>query len=100
MPETRHYILEENESESSMEHCNYFKFADDDDDDDDVTSIICSDAGSRTTIRTEEFNNLRRRFGEMDNEFHEHGRRLQRIEKKFKAMTCVIAFCVFLYFIM
>ncbi|GMP61690.1 hypothetical protein CsSME_00024059 [Camellia sinensis var. sinensis] len=69
-------------------HCNYFKFADEDDDG--AISTIRSDAGSRTTIRTEEFNDLRRRLGEMDNEFLEHDRRLQRMEKKFKAMTCVI----------
>ncbi|GMP61691.1 hypothetical protein CsSME_00024059 [Camellia sinensis var. sinensis] len=97
-PETRHCIPEQNESESSKKHCNYFKFADEDDDG--AISTIRSDAGSRTTIRTEEFNDLRRRLGEMDNEFLEHDRRLQRMEKKFKAMTCVIAFCVFMYFIM
>ncbi|KAL7235190.1 hypothetical protein ACSBR1_018643 [Camellia fascicularis] len=93
-PETRHYVSEENESE---EHYNYFKFANDDDDD--IISTICSNAGPRTTIKTEEYNDLRRRLGEMDNEIHEHGIRLQRIEKNFMAITCVIVFCVLLYFI-
>ncbi|KAL7191856.1 hypothetical protein ACSBR2_023852 [Camellia fascicularis] len=70
---------------SAKEHYNYFKFADNDDDD--VTSTIRSNAGPRTAIRTEEFNDLRRRLGEMDNTIHEHSRRLQRMEKIFKAMT-------------
>ncbi|KAL7189042.1 hypothetical protein ACSBR1_038836 [Camellia fascicularis] len=82
---------------SANEHCNYFKFADNDDDD--VTSIIRSNAGPRTTIRTKEINGLRRRLGEMDNAIHEHGRRLQKMEKIFKTMTYVVVFCVFLYFI-
>ncbi|CAL5335777.1 unnamed protein product [Camellia sinensis] len=80
--ETRHYVLEENESESANEHCNYFKFTDDDDDD--VTSTIHSNVGPRTAIRTEEINDLKRRLGEMDNAIHEHGRRLQMMEKIFK----------------
>ncbi|CAL5390996.1 unnamed protein product [Camellia sinensis] len=37
---------------------------------------------------------------EMDTEIHDHGRRLRRIEKNFKAMIYVIVFCVILYFIM
>ncbi|XP_028099699.1 uncharacterized protein LOC114299208 [Camellia sinensis] len=83
---------------SANEHCNYFRFADNGDDD--VTSTTHSNAGRRTDIRIEEINDLRRRLGEMDNAIHEHDRRLQRIEKIFKAMTYVIVFCVFLYFIM
>ncbi|KAL7203942.1 hypothetical protein ACSBR2_017075 [Camellia fascicularis] len=80
---------------TSNDHCNYFRwFADDDDDDDDdITSSIRANAGPRTDSRTEEINDLRTRLGE-------HDRRLQRIEKIFKAMTYVIVFCVFLYFIM
>ncbi|CAL5386600.1 unnamed protein product [Camellia sinensis] len=70
---------------STKEHCNYFKFVDDNNDDD-VTSIIRSNAGPQTAIRTEEFNDLRRRFGEMDNAIHKHGRKLQRMEKIFKGM--------------
>ncbi|XP_028094244.1 uncharacterized protein LOC114294321 [Camellia sinensis] len=64
------------------EHCNYLAFADDDDND--VAS---------TDIRTEEINELRRRVGE-------HDKRLERMEKILKAMTYVIVFCVFFYFIM
>ncbi|GMP24939.1 hypothetical protein CsSME_00002031 [Camellia sinensis var. sinensis] len=74
---------------SANKHCNYFRFADDDDND--VTS---------TDIRTEEINDLRRRLGEMDNAIHEHDRRLERMEKIFKAMIYVIVLCVFFYFIM
>ncbi|CAL5401620.1 unnamed protein product [Camellia sinensis] len=80
---------------SANEHCNYFRFTDDDD----VTSTIRANARPRTDSRTEEINDLRRRLGEMDNAIHEHDRRLQRMEKIFKAMTYVIVFCVFLYFI-
>ncbi|CAL5425274.1 unnamed protein product [Camellia sinensis] len=68
-------------------------FADDDDDDDDITSSTSTNAGPQTDSRTEEINDLRRRLGE-------HDRRLQRMEKIFKAMAYVIVFCVFLYFIM
>ncbi|CAL5322467.1 unnamed protein product [Camellia sinensis] len=67
---------------SVNENYNYFSFADDDDND--VTF---------TDIRTEEINDLRRRLGE-------HDRRLERMEKSFKAMAYVIVFCVFFYFIM
>ncbi|KAL7229818.1 hypothetical protein ACSBR2_008384 [Camellia fascicularis] len=83
---------------STKEHCNYFKFADDDDED--VTSTIRSNTGLRKAIRTEEFNDVRTRLSEMDNEIHDHGRRLRRMEKNFKAMIYVIVFCVILYFIM
>ncbi|XP_028111679.1 uncharacterized protein LOC114309995 [Camellia sinensis] len=73
---------------TTNEHCNYFKwFAnDDDDDDDDITSLIRANDGPPTDARTEEINDLRRR--------------VERIEKIFKAMTYVIVFCVFWYFIM
>ncbi|KAL7176428.1 hypothetical protein ACSBR2_029877 [Camellia fascicularis] len=80
---------------SADEHCNYFRFTDDDHDD--VTFTICSNAGPRTATRTEEINDLKRRLGEMDNAIHEHDRRLQRMDKIFKAMTYVIVFCVFFY---
>ncbi|GMP59616.1 hypothetical protein CsSME_00022833 [Camellia sinensis var. sinensis] len=50
-----------------------------DEDDDDTSSIIHSNVGPRKTIRTEKLNDLQRRLCEMDNEIHEHGRRLQRI---------------------
>ncbi|KAF5954442.1 hypothetical protein HYC85_007298 [Camellia sinensis] len=84
---------------SANENCNYFSWADDDDDDD-VTSAIRANSGPRTDSRTEEINDLRRRNDLMDNAIHEHERRLQRMEKILKAMTYVIVFCAFLYFIM
>ncbi|KAL7223588.1 hypothetical protein ACSBR1_025109 [Camellia fascicularis] len=84
-------------NDSTNGHCNYFRFADDDDND--VTATIHVNAGPRTDSRTEEINDLRRRLGEMDNAIHEHDRRLQRMEKIFKAMTYVIVFFVFFYFI-
>ncbi|CAL5435000.1 unnamed protein product [Camellia sinensis] len=80
------------------EHCNYFKFADDDDED--VTSTIHSNTGLCKVVRIEEFNDVRTRLSEMDTEIHDHGRRLRRMEKNFKAMIYVIVFCVILYFIM
>ncbi|KAL7231960.1 hypothetical protein ACSBR2_010058 [Camellia fascicularis] len=83
---------------SHKEHCNYFKFADEDDDD--TSSTIRSNVGPRKAIRTEELNDLRTRLCEMDSEIHEHGRRLQMMEKNFKAMIYVIVFCVFWHFIM
>ncbi|GMP72888.1 hypothetical protein CsSME_00030777 [Camellia sinensis var. sinensis] len=78
---------------STNNHCNYFRwFADDDDDDDDdITASASTNAGPRST--TEEINDLRTTLGE-------HDRRLERMEKMFKAMTYVIVFCVFLYFIL
>ncbi|KAL7169320.1 hypothetical protein ACSBR2_034381 [Camellia fascicularis] len=82
---------------SANEHCHYFRFADDDDDD--ITSTIRVNAGPRTDSKIEEINDLRRRLGEMDNTIHEHDKRLQMMEKIFKAMTYVIVFCVFFYFI-
>ncbi|KAL7233113.1 hypothetical protein ACSBR1_016863 [Camellia fascicularis] len=83
---------------SHKAHCNYFKFADEDDDN--TSSTIRSNVGPWKTIRTEELNDLRTRLCEMENEIHEHGRRIQRIEKNFKVMIYVIVFCFFLHFIM
>ncbi|THG20087.1 hypothetical protein TEA_011066 [Camellia sinensis var. sinensis] len=57
----------------------------DDDDDNDITSSTSTNAGPQTDSRTEEINDLRRKLGE-------HDRRLQRMEKMFKAMTYVIVF--------
>ncbi|KAL7160951.1 hypothetical protein ACSBR2_041575 [Camellia fascicularis] len=87
---------------SNKEHYNCFKFADDDDDDDDddMISTICSNAAPRKAIRSEEFNNLRTRVSEVDSEIPDHGRRLRKIEKNFKAMLYVIVFCIVFYFIM
>ncbi|KAL7186388.1 hypothetical protein ACSBR2_028185 [Camellia fascicularis] len=78
----------------SEEHCNYFKFADDDDDN------VISNAAPRTSIRSEEFNDLSIRVYEMDNEFQEHARRLRRMEKKLNVVLYVIVFCIVFYFIM
>ncbi|XP_028068799.1 uncharacterized protein LOC114271374 [Camellia sinensis] len=83
---------------SHKEHCNYFKFTNEDEDD--SSSTIRSNVGSRKAIRTEELNDIRTRLYEMDNEIHEHGTRLHRIEKNFKIMIYVIVFCVFLHVIM
>ncbi|GMP43833.1 hypothetical protein CsSME_00013044 [Camellia sinensis var. sinensis] len=56
---------------------------DDDDDDDDITASTSTHAGPRTDSTTEEINDLRRRVDE-------HDRRLQKMEKMFKAKTYVI----------
>ncbi|CAL5384302.1 unnamed protein product [Camellia sinensis] len=66
-------------------HYNYFRWFADDDDDDDITASTSTNAGPRTDSTTEEINDLRTRVGE-------HDRRLQRMEKMFKAMTYVIVF--------
>ncbi|KAL7260241.1 hypothetical protein ACSBR1_006000 [Camellia fascicularis] len=83
---------------SHKEHCNYFKFTDEDDDD--SSSIIRSNVGPRKAIRTKKLNDIRTRLCEMDNEIHEHGTSLQRMEKNYKIMVYVIVFCFFLHFIM
>ncbi|XP_028088015.1 uncharacterized protein LOC114288657 [Camellia sinensis] len=95
---TSNYRPIENESQSNEEHCNYFKFADDADED--ITSTIRSNTGLRKAIRTEEFNDVRTRLSEVDNIIQDQGRRLQRIEKNFKAMIYVIVLCIILYFVM
>ncbi|CAL5353331.1 unnamed protein product [Camellia sinensis] len=64
---------------SHKKHCNYFKFADEDDND--TSSTIRSSVGPQKAIRIEELNDLRTRISEMDNEIHEHGRRLQRMRR-------------------
>ncbi|THG19540.1 hypothetical protein TEA_027446 [Camellia sinensis var. sinensis] len=81
-------IVEEQGKRSHKEHCNYFKFIDEDDDN--LSSTICSNVGPQKAIRTEELNDIRTRLYEMDNEIHQHGRRLQRMEKNFKIMIYVI----------
>ncbi|CAL5390509.1 unnamed protein product [Camellia sinensis] len=92
------FVCPSKHSKSNKEHCNYFKFADDDDGD--VTSTIHSNSGPRKAIPTEELNDVRARLSEMENEIHDHGRRLQRMDNKFKAMIYVIVVCIILYFIM
>ncbi|THG20816.1 hypothetical protein TEA_016253 [Camellia sinensis var. sinensis] len=69
---------------SNKEHYNYFKFADNDDED--VTFTNHSNTGPRKAIRTEEFNDVRTRLSKMKNEIHDHGKRLQMMDKNFKAM--------------
>ncbi|KAL7218210.1 hypothetical protein ACSBR2_011479 [Camellia fascicularis] len=83
---------------SNKEHCNYFKFADNDDGN--ITSTIHSNTGPRKAIRIEKLNDVRTRLSEIENEICDHGRRLQRIDKNFKAMIYVIVVCIILYFIM
>ncbi|KAL7182731.1 hypothetical protein ACSBR1_041422 [Camellia fascicularis] len=83
---------------SNKKHCNYFKFADNDDRD--VTSTIHSNTGPHKAIRTKELNDVRTRLSEMENEIRDHDRRLQRMDKNFKAMIYVIVVCIILYFIM
>ncbi|CAL5350113.1 unnamed protein product [Camellia sinensis] len=70
------------------------------DDDNDVTSISRSNTRPRQPITTEELYELRTTLSEMENEMHGQGRRLQRMEKKLKAMIYVIAFCMVLYLMM
>ncbi|GMP90085.1 hypothetical protein CsSME_00041370 [Camellia sinensis var. sinensis] len=50
-------------------------------DDNDTSSTIRSSVGPQKAIRIEELNDRRTRIFEMDNEIHEHGRRLQRMRR-------------------
>ncbi|CAL5430824.1 unnamed protein product [Camellia sinensis] len=45
-------------------------------------------------------NSIMARLSEMENEIHEHSRRLQRMDNNFKAMIYVILLYIVLYFIM
>ncbi|CAL5388916.1 unnamed protein product [Camellia sinensis] len=85
-------------TQSNKAHCNYFKFTDDDDDD--VTSTIRSNTRPRKAITIEELYELRAILSEMENEIYDHGRRHQKMEKKWKAMIYVIVFYMILYLIM
>ncbi|CAL5386855.1 unnamed protein product [Camellia sinensis] len=85
-------------TQSNKAHCNYFKFIDVDDED--VTSTIRSNTGPRKAITTEELYELRAILSKMKNEIHDHGKRHQKMEKKWKAMIYVIVFNMILYLIM
>ncbi|KAF5931638.1 hypothetical protein HYC85_027809 [Camellia sinensis] len=62
-------------------HCNYFKFVAEDDED--VTSTIRSNTRACDAITVEDFNDVRTRLDDLQND---HGRRLERIENNIKAM--------------
>ncbi|KAL7195938.1 hypothetical protein ACSBR1_036043 [Camellia fascicularis] len=79
---------------SNKARCSYFKFVDDDDKD--VTSTICFNTGPHQPITTEELYELRIMLSEMEKEMHDHDRKLQRMEKKLKAMIYVVVFCMIL----
>ncbi|GMP56040.1 hypothetical protein CsSME_00020662 [Camellia sinensis var. sinensis] len=66
-------------------HCNYFKFVDKDDED--VTSTIRSNTRACDAITTKDFNDLRTRLHDMENENYDYGRRLGRMENNLKAMV-------------
>ncbi|GMP57255.1 hypothetical protein CsSME_00021415 [Camellia sinensis var. sinensis] len=80
-------------------HCNYFKFVDEDDED--VTSTIRFNTRPYDAITVEDFNDLRtrlheienendeyhQRFERMENENDDYGQRLERIENHLKAMV-------------
>ncbi|GMP58114.1 hypothetical protein CsSME_00021902 [Camellia sinensis var. sinensis] len=64
-------------------HCNYFKFMDEDDED--VTSRIHSNTRACDVITVEDFNDVRTRLDDMENDY---GRRFEGIENNIKAMNC------------
>ncbi|CAL5371629.1 unnamed protein product [Camellia sinensis] len=82
-------------SNTPTPHCNYFKFVDEDDED--VTSRIRSNTRACDAITVEDFNDVRTRLHDMENDY---GRRLERIENNIKAMVYFIIFSIILYFIM
>ncbi|THG12931.1 hypothetical protein TEA_014554 [Camellia sinensis var. sinensis] len=96
---------------SNTGHCNYFKFVDEDDKD--ITSTIRFNTRACDAITVEDFNDLRARLHEIENENNEYrrrlermenenddyGRRLERFENHLKAMVYVIIFMI-LYFMM
>ncbi|KAL7231295.1 hypothetical protein ACSBR2_009542 [Camellia fascicularis] len=63
-------------------HCNYFKFVDEDDED--VMSTIRSNTRACDDITVEDFNELRTRLNDMENENDDYGRRLKRMENNLK----------------
>ena len=71
-----------------------------DEDDEDVTSIIHSNTRACDGITVENFNELRRRLDDVENENDNYGRRLQRMENNLKAMVYFIVFSIILYFMM
>ncbi|XP_028057103.1 uncharacterized protein LOC114261092 [Camellia sinensis] len=79
-------------------NCNYFKFVDEDDED--VTSTIRSNTRASDGVTVEEFNELRRRLYDVENEHEDYGRRLRMVENILKAMVYLIVFSILLYFMM
>ncbi|XP_028106824.1 uncharacterized protein LOC114305871 isoform X2 [Camellia sinensis] len=77
-------------------NCNYFKFVDEDDED--VTSTIRSNTRASNGVTVEDFNELRRRLYDVENEHDDYGRRLRMVENILKAMVYLIVFSILLYF--
>ncbi|GMQ05478.1 hypothetical protein CsSME_00050489 [Camellia sinensis var. sinensis] len=69
-------------SNTPTPHCNYFKFVDEDDED--VTSKIHSNTRACDAITVEDFNDVRIRLDDMENDY---GRRLEMMENNLKAMV-------------
>ncbi|GMP32543.1 hypothetical protein CsSME_00006248 [Camellia sinensis var. sinensis] len=72
-------------SNTSTPHCNYFKFVDENDED--VTSRIRSNTKACDAITVEDFNDVRTRLHDMENDY---GHRLERIENNIKAMNFIM----------
>ncbi|KAL7224783.1 hypothetical protein ACSBR1_026129 [Camellia fascicularis] len=79
-------------SNTPTPHCNYFKFVDED-----VTSRICSNTRACDAITVENFNDVRTRLDDMENDY---GRMVERMENNIKAMVYFIVFSIILYFMM
>ncbi|KAL7183717.1 hypothetical protein ACSBR2_025992 [Camellia fascicularis] len=71
-----------------------------DEDDEDVTSTIHSNTRACDCITVEDFNELRTRLDDVENENDDYGRRLERMENNLKAMVYFIVFSIILYFVM
>ncbi|GMQ06997.1 hypothetical protein CsSME_00051374 [Camellia sinensis var. sinensis] len=70
---------------SNTAHCNFFKFVNEDDED--VTSTIRSNTRACDGILVEDFNELRTRLDDVENENDDYGRRLERMENNLKVMV-------------
>ncbi|XP_028106479.1 uncharacterized protein LOC114305568 [Camellia sinensis] len=79
-------------------NCNYFKFVAEDDED--VTSTIRSNTRASDGVTVEDFNELRRRLYDVENEHGDYGRRLRMVENILKAMVYLIVFALLFYFMM
>ncbi|KAL7192504.1 hypothetical protein ACSBR2_024354 [Camellia fascicularis] len=71
-----------------------------DEDDEDVTSTIRSNTRACDTITVEDFNDLRTRLHDIEDENDDYSRRLERMENNLKAMVYFIIFSIILYFMM
>ncbi|GMP95201.1 hypothetical protein CsSME_00044335 [Camellia sinensis var. sinensis] len=69
-------------SNTPTPHCNYFKFLDEDDED--VMSRICSSTKAYDAITVKDFNDVRTRLDDMENDY---GRRLERMENNIQAIV-------------